>query len=67
LARRGLGAAVLGEGLRRLQQAGFKTSGLHVDSENAPAVKLYHRLGMDVTRSNLWFNKTIRLVENTEA
>jgi len=59
---RGLGAAVLSEGLHRLQKYGLKTAGLHVDSVNTPAVKLYQRLGMAVVRNNLWFNKTITLV-----
>jgi mycothiol synthase len=58
---KGLARAVLTEGLRRLQLAGFDTAGLHVDSENVPAVKLYQRLGMDIKRVSLHLHKYLVL------
>jgi mycothiol synthase len=56
---RGLGRAVLTEGLRLLQEAGFATASLHVDAANTPAVSLYRSLGMEIARTRLHFAKTI--------
>lgn len=47
---RGIGAAVLGEVVRRLHAEGWPRVALEVESENAPALALYRRLGFrDVT------------------
>lgn len=56
---RGLGRAVLVNGLQRLQQARFETASLHVDAENAPAVGLYHSVGFEVARTRVHFRKVI--------
>jgi mycothiol synthase len=57
---RGLGQIVLTEGLRRLQQAGFVSAALHVDAENLPALNLYQRMGMKISRTRVHFAKDIR-------
>ncbi len=56
---RGLGQAVLAQGLRTLQRAGFHTAGLHVDTENTSAIRLYQRMGLTVARTRLHFAKTV--------
>ncbi len=43
---RGLGRLALTAGLRRLKEAGFVHAGLHCDSGNTAAVKLYNSIGM---------------------
>jgi mycothiol synthase len=58
----GLGQVVLREGLRRLQQAGFVSAALHVDAENLPALNLYRRIGMEITRTRLHYAKEVRQV-----
>jgi mycothiol synthase len=57
---RGIGRAMLAECYSRLAARGFRRVGLHVDSENAPAVKLYSTLGMRVMRTRLHFSKFVR-------
>lgn len=56
---RGLGRALLVMGLQRLQDRGFDTASLSVDSENISAVNLYRSVGMDVLRTRLSFEKHI--------
>ncbi len=56
---RGIGRAVLLQGLRNLQKAGFVTGSLHVDAENTPAVNLYRAVGMEISRTRLHFAKTV--------
>jgi mycothiol synthase len=58
---RGLGRALLMLGLQRLQDRGFDTASLSVDSENSAAVNLYRSLGMDVIRTRLSFEKTVTI------
>jgi mycothiol synthase len=57
---RGLGQIVLTEGLRRLQQAGLVSAALHVDAENLPALNLYQRMGMEISRTRVHFAKDVR-------
>jgi mycothiol synthase len=56
---RGLGRALLVMGLQRLQNQGFDTASLNVDSENTSAVNLYRSVGMDVIRTRLSFEKRL--------
>jgi len=46
--RRGIGAALLHEALRRLWAAGERSVGLGVDGDNSAAIRLYERAGMHV-------------------
>lgn len=57
--QRGLGRLVLQYGLRRLQEAGYVRAGLHVDSENVPAVHLYESIGMGTRRQRIHFAKQL--------
>jgi mycothiol synthase len=57
---RGLGRAVLAQGLFHLQQAGYKTASLHVDANNDAAVNLYRSLEMDAVRTRINFLKSVR-------
>lgn len=59
--RRGIGAAVVAEGLRRLRAAGMTKALLGVDA-NSPtgATRLYERLGFVVIREAVLFTKEIR-------
>ncbi|WP_051366418.1 GNAT family N-acetyltransferase [Hamadaea tsunoensis] len=51
--RRGLGRAVLAEGLRRMRAAGMTTVSVNHDADNAPAAGLYRSLGFaPVTRTS---------------
>jgi mycothiol synthase len=56
---RGLGQAVLCEGLDALRAAGFRTVGLHVDAENTAAIGLYRGVGMALVRQRLHFMKVL--------
>jgi mycothiol synthase len=56
---RGIGRAVLVQGLHTLRKSGFVTGSLHVDAENTPAVTLYRDVGMEVARTRLHFARTI--------
>jgi len=56
---RGLGRAVLVRGLQTLQQAGFQTASLHVNSDNTVALNLYRSQGMEAVRTRHHFRKVI--------
>jgi mycothiol synthase len=56
----GLGGAVLARGFQRLQQGGYVTASLSVDTENPPAIGLYRKFGMEIARTRLNFQKIIR-------
>lgn len=56
---RGLGRAILIAGLQKLQEAGYETASLNVDSENISAVNLYRSVEMDVARTRLHFSKLV--------
>ncbi len=56
---KGLGRAILCEGLNRLRAAGYQIASLMVDADNAPAVNLYRGVGMDVVRVRVNFGKTL--------
>ncbi len=58
--KRGLGSTLLRHGFYRLQEQGFTTVGLEVDSENQTnAVSLYERAGMHIHRRYLIYQKTL--------
>ena len=56
--RKGLGLALLLNGLRELRARGKTHAGLGVDAENPTgAVRLYERAGMAVERRYIWYDK----------
>ncbi|MBI2860908.1 MAG: GNAT family N-acetyltransferase [Chloroflexi bacterium] len=54
---RGTGRAALESGLQYLRGRGASIVDLSVDSENAPACKLYNSAGFHVRDSTLWYQK----------
>ncbi len=58
---RGLGRFTLLRGLWNLGQAGFERVGLHVDSGNALAIRLYESAGMRKTRERIHLRKSSML------
>jgi len=57
--RRGLGAALLQEALRRLWAAGERSVGLSVDADNTAAVRLYERAGMHVAWKAVQYEREV--------
>ncbi|MEU4559877.1 mycothiol synthase [Actinoplanes sp. NPDC023936] len=55
--RRGLGAALSVAGLRHLAGRGLTISNLYVDESNEAAVKLYRRLGYDVYKTDISYQR----------
>src|SRR5262249_46891542 len=53
--RRGLGRAIMVQGLHVLQEKGFQTASLHVDADNTPALRLYRSLDMEIARTHVHF------------
>ena len=56
---RGIGAALLNEGLRRLRAAGERSVGLGVDGDNAVAIRLYERAGMEVAWAAVQYERAV--------
>lgn len=56
--RRGLGAALSVAGLRHLAQAGLTVAGLYVDESNEGAVRLYRRLGFEVFKTDINYQRS---------
>ncbi len=56
---RSLGRLVLHYGLWNLQQADFTRAGLHVDSQNVPAIRLYESMGLHTTLQRIHFAKSL--------
>ncbi|MEU4421147.1 mycothiol synthase [Actinoplanes sp. NPDC024001] len=56
--RRGLGAALSVAGLRHLASAGLTVSNLYVDESNAAAVALYRRLGYQVYKTDVNYQRS---------
>jgi mycothiol synthase len=52
LAGHGLGRPLAIEGLARMSERGVTTGSLFTDADNAPALKLYRRLGFEVYRTD---------------
>jgi len=57
--RMGLARILMHRALARLQRDGFLRTGLHVDSENPPAVALYESVGMRTLRQRIYYAKTL--------
>ncbi len=57
---RGVGKTVLLAGLSYLENKGFETAGLTVDSKNKIARALYRSVGFKVRASSLWYEKVIK-------
>lgn len=55
---RGLGSVLAERGLQYLAQRGLDTALLYVESDNAPAVRLYERLGFTVFQRNVVYRPT---------
>ena len=56
--RRGLGAALSVAGLRHLADAGLTEAKLYVDESNPAAVALYRRLGFEVYKTDVSYQRT---------
>jgi len=56
--RRGLGAALEVEGLRYLAAEGLTTAMLYVDEDNEAAVKLYRRLGFEIHKADVMYERS---------
>ena len=56
---RGLGKAVVLEGLRRLQQRGARTAVVYAVYNNQAAAKLYQSAGFQVTNQHVYFRKQL--------
>lgn len=57
---RGLGSVLAEAGLRYLGERGLDTAMLYVESDNAPAVRLYERFGFTVFERNVVYRPTAR-------
>jgi mycothiol synthase len=57
--RKGLGRAVMLEGLRRLQQRGMSRAMVCTGEDNLPGVKLYESMGFHITNKLGHYEKTI--------
>ncbi|KUL22535.1 mycothiol synthase [Actinoplanes awajinensis] len=55
--RRGLGAALSVAGLRHLAAAGLSVANLYVDESNEGAVKLYQRLGFEIYKTDVSYQR----------
>ncbi|MEV4349259.1 mycothiol synthase [Actinoplanes sp. NPDC049596] len=55
--RRGLGAALSVAGLRHLAAQGLTVSNLYVDESNAAAVALYRRLGFEIYKTDVSYQR----------
>ncbi|MET0423896.1 MAG: mycothiol synthase [Actinoplanes sp.] len=55
--RRGLGAALSVAGLEHLASTGLTTASLYVDESNTAAVALYRRLGFDVYKTDINYQR----------
>jgi mycothiol synthase len=59
--QRGLGSALLVQGLRALRDAGMEAAHLHADAENLTgAMRLYERVGFRVRRTRASYQKLLR-------
>ena len=54
-AGKGLGSALTVDGLASIHQRGVSTGMLYVDADNAPAMRMYERLGFKVHRTDVAF------------
>jgi ribosomal protein S18 acetylase RimI-like enzyme len=57
--RKGLGRAVMLEGMRRLKQRGMRTAVLGVDSDNPGAIKLYESAGFHISDRQWIYEKKL--------
>lgn len=57
--RKGLGAALLGKALQRLETEHVKEVELGVDGNNLPALKLYRKFGFKVTKTHFYLIASI--------
>jgi mycothiol synthase len=59
--KRGLGTALLAQGLHALHDMGMTSAHLHADAENLTgAIRLYERMGFSLRKTSIAYQKTLR-------